>query len=742
MTNPQAADADGPGHAEPSRSDGQGELTLRSATGALGIVVMAIGVVTALAHVYVNTYGVMAELSRNALHFGAFGILCALLYPMWPGVRRSRTWLAMDIGLALLTAALVAYVLVRERALSGRSFTSEWDFVAFIVLVVLVIEFTRRTTGWVIPLIIVTAVGYMAWWGQFVPGSLGFAGLSLESVLQRSVYGEDGLFGTIASISSTYVFMFILFGAFLVRSGAGEFIIDLARAIAGRLTGGPGFVAVIASGLTGTISGSAVANTVSTGVITIPLMRRSGFPPKFAAGVEAAASTGGQLMPPIMGAGAFVMANLTEIPYFDIVAVALLPALLYFIGIAANVRIVAQKQGLRPDAGGAPSVWSVVRRGGPAFLIPIGVLIGLLIANFTPTYAAGWAIVAVIVSSWITPNRMGLQAILEALSMGAKNMVMTAVLLVAVGLIVMVITGTGVGNTFSLMIANWAGGSLLLAIVLVAIASLVLGMGLPVTAAYIVLATLSAPALEQLIVQAQLIDALVNVVPPASLDTIFLLFTPDLIVSTGALNGLVIDLADAEALAAAVAADQPLTESQAALMVAMLGMPEMAGLAGPVRTEVISAGVLITALLSAHMIIFWLSQDSSVTPPVCLTAFAAAAIARTPPMATGLTAWRISKALYVVPLLFAYTPFLGDDVWVALQVFFFGAIGIYALVGAIEGHLEAPVSRGLRLVLTAIGVGLLWPSDVAVNLAGFAVFAVIMVLNIRSTALATRTHDL
>lgn len=179
--------------------------------------------------------------------------------------------------------------------------------------------------------------------GQYIGGMFGFSGLSLETVLYRSYFTSEGMFGQIARISWSYVFMFILFGAFLVKSGAGDFIIELSRCAAGRFVGGPGFVAVLGSGLMGSVSGSSVANTVSTGVITIPLMQRAGFPARFAAGVEAAASTGGQLMPPVMGAGAFIMASYTQIPYVDIIAIAALPALLYFMSVGFYVRVEAMR---------------------------------------------------------------------------------------------------------------------------------------------------------------------------------------------------------------------------------------------------------------------------------------------------------------------------------------------------------------------------------------------------------------
>ena len=480
---------------------------------------------------------------------------------------------------------------------------------------------------------------------------------------------------------------------------------DLARAIAGKLVGGPGLVAVIASGLTGTISGSAIANTASTGVITIPLMKRAGFPAKFAGGVEAASSTGGQLMPPIMGAGAFVMASFTQIPYETIVAVAALPALLYFLTVAFFVRIEAKRHDLAPMPSEGTTLWSAVKSGGASFIIPIGVLIFLLVSGFTPTYAAVIGIGAVIVSSWLTRNPMGPKAVFEALVMGARSMVMTAVLLCAVGLVVNVITTAGVGNTFSLMIADWSQGNLLLAIVLVALASLVLGMGLPVTAAYIVLATLSAPALAGMISDRVVVDLIANGELPMGAQALFMLSAPEIMPLLGA----------------------PMPVAEAREIVGALPLE----VAAPLRDLVVPAETALAALLSAHMIIFWLSQDSNVTPPVALAAFTAATIAKSPPMATGVASWKLAKGLYIVPVLFAYTPFLSGN-WVdAIYVFCFGVAGTYALAGALQGCMERRMGLGMRVLAGVAGLVCLWPTGVVLNVAGAAAVIALIVLNAR-----------
>ena len=673
------------------------------------------GVALSLVHIYFNTLATLPELWTSAIHWGGFAFLCALIYPISRRVGRKlpKAVLILDIAIGLMAMVCAVYVILAFDPLYDRGvrfIASDWVF--SIIAVFLALEFARRTAGWFIPLLSLVGLLYVFWWGKLIGGTFHFPGLTLETTLFRSYFEVSGMFGSIARISSTFVFMFILFGAFLVRSGAGDFVIDMAKAVAGRLIGGPGLVAVIGSALTGTVSGSAVANTVSTGVITIPLMKRSGFPARFAAGVEASASTGGQVMPPIMGAGAFVMASYTQISYLTIVAASVLPAIMYFLTVAFWVRIEAKKHNLKPDDEEPPRFLDIMKRGGITFVLPISALVALLMYGFTPTYAAAGAIVSVVVASWLTPNRMGPKAIIEALALGARNMVSTAMLLVAVGFIVMVVAATGVGNTISLLMADWAGGSLFLAIVFIGLASLILGMGLPVTAAYIVLGTLSAPALYELISQAHLVEVIASGQLPEQAKAIFMLAAPDKL--------------------AALSAPMSVPEARALLDL----VPK--DFSTQLFEQALSPAVLTTALLSAHMIIFWLSQDSNVTPPVCLTAFAAAAIAKTPPMATGFTAWRIAKGLYVIPLLFAYTPFLAGDWAVAFEIFIFGTIGIYGLAAAWEGYGEAPVADYLRPPLAAAGVVALWPLDLTWHLLAAGTVIVIVALTIIQNRAATR----
>lgn len=678
--------------------------TDRSSWSAKIIFILAVAI--SLLHIYFNLISVLPSLTQNALHYAGFALLCCLMFPLGGSPRKRKWLLLVDLLLGLSAAASALYMIAMEDAIYARGVRlAPGEWLAGIILILTALEFTRRTTGWIIPILIVITLSYVGWWGGLIDGMFRFSGLSIETILFRSIYGDDGMFGGIALISSTFVFMFILFGAFLLRSGAGEFVINLAQIVAGKTVGGPGLVAVFASALTGTISGSAIANTASTGVITIPLMKKAGFEPKFAAGVEAAASTGGQLMPPIMGAGAFVMASYTQIPYTTIVVVSILPAILYFASVAAYVRIEAKRLKVRKVDVAEMAMIDLLKQGGLPFLLPIAALITMLVMGFTPTYAAGISMAAVVVGSWLTPNKMGFTAILEALALGARNMVLTGILLCSVGLIVNVITTTGIGNTFSLMIVEYAGGNLLLALVLIALASLVLGMGLPVTAAYIVLGTLSAPALYNLIVDSQIATIISQGMLAEEAKAILMIALPDKL----ALLGAAMPLAEAKALVGSIPPD----------------------LAGSFRDLAITSHTATFALLSAHMIIFWLSQDSNVTPPVCLAAFTAAAIAGTPPMATGLTSWKLAKGLYIVPLLFAYTPMLGGSWTADLTIFFFALIGIYAFAGAFQGHMENRLSWPLRLTMLGIAFFLIAPWPNLIHMAATVIFAVLFWFNLK-----------
>jgi len=640
----------------------------------------------AVFHLYVNLFASLSELWFSAIHFGGFCAMCALMANEKIDRHESKFRYWSNVGLALISVCVPAYLMLFEDALYAREAEFIFsDYLVSAVAVLLAIEFTRRTTGWFTPALITISLCYILFLGRYINGVFAFPGLSLETVLYRSFFSSEGMFGSTANISTSYVFMFILFGAFLLKSGAGEFIVRLAQCLAGRFIGGAGLVAVVGSGLMGSVSGSAVANTVSTGVITIPLMKRSGFPAQFAAGVEAAASTGGALMPPIMGAGAFVMAGYTQLPYTQIIAVSVLPAILYFLSVAFFVRIEAKRLNLLPEnIENTESVGAVLRQGWH-FLFPLGVLVGTLIIGYSAIMAAIFAIAATIAASWLSPTPMKWQECFDASVDAVRNMTATALLLVAVGLVINVVSTTGLGNAFSLMIVEWAQGSLFITIILVALASLILGMGLPVTASYIVLATLSAPVIYDLIAQSYLLEALQAGDLPTSVKATLNLFGGDPLVALR---------------------EMPLEMKQI------------------IRTTLLDPEILAGMLLSAHLIIFWLSQDSNVTPPVCLAAFAAAGVAGTKPMPTGMTSWKLAKGLYLVPFLFAYSPLISGTWPERLEVFIWAAMGLYALAGLLQWRLDKPLNFITAPLLVISAFLLMWAP---LSLSYHAVGAVILV---------------
>lgn len=654
----------------------------------------------ALFHIYCNVFASISELWLSAIHFGGFCAICALMANESDDVENKSIKFWVNVGLALVAVATSSYLILFENALYARE--TEFimsDYIFALLAVGLAIEFTRRTTGWFMPVLILISLSYILFLGRYISGVFAFPGLSLETVLYRSFFTSEGMFGLTAQISSTFVFMFIIFGSFLLRSGAGDFIVRLAQCLAGRFTGGAGLVAVVGSGLMGSVSGSAVANTVSTGVITIPMMKKSGFQGQFSAGVVAAASTGGALMPPVMGAGAFVLASYTQISYLTIIAASALPAILYFLTVSYFVRIEAKRLRLTPTGNEESENISDVLKEGWHFIIPMIVLVGFLVSGRTPTTSAAFAILSVIGASWISPKPMKLWDVFDAVVDGVKTMVSTALLLVAVGIIINVVTTTGVGNAFSLMIVEWAQGSLLVTLILVALASLVLGMGLPVTASYIVLATLSAPLIFDLISQSQLLEALQAGDLPSNVAATIGLFGGDPVI---------------------------------ALQEMPLEMKQL------IRQEMIEPELLTGMLLSAHLIIFWLSQDSNVTPPVCLASFAAAGIAGTRPIATGLTSWKVAKGLYLVPVLFAYSPLISGTWPERIEVFIWSCLGLYAMAGLLQWHLETKINIMIAGGLATSAALLMWtPFPIYFHIAGATILLLIIFFQNRNEAAAT-----
>ena len=663
----------------------------------------------AIWHVATNLLINESPLWQNTIHFAGFAVLASVIYP---SKFLGRPNLFLDLAYGFLVAWAACWVAASESriyedtlALTGQAWQfNVFDWTAGCVLVVATIDFSKRVSGWVIPILIILSVSYILFLGEHLPGVFRAASLPLDDVLFRTIYNDEGLFGILANISSSNIALFMIFGGFLVVSGASDFVIEVSKVVAGRIRGGAAFVAVISSALTGTISGSAVANTASTGVITIPLMKSNGFRGQFSAGVEAAASTGGQLMPPIMGAGAFVMASYTAIPYSTIVSVSIIPAFLYFLSVAFVVRIEAVKH--RVGEGIDMSVSRAkILAGALTFIVPLAFMIGLLMSGVTPSFAASTSIAVLIIVSWLSwflgqatgmielqTNVMNIKRIVEACLVGMRSGVLTAILLVSIGVINNAIVTSGIGNGFSLMIAQWSQGSPIVAITLIALASLVLGMGLPVTASYIILAILCAPALAGILADTIIIEKLmVGLTDPMQSALFMLVESPHIAkVATG------MSLQEASSLMADVPFEVAMT----------------------MRPMLIDAEAMMGFLLVAHLIIFWLSQDSNVTPPVCLAAFTAAGIAKSPPMATGFQSWKAAKGLYIVPLLFAYTPLVNGSLLEILQIGFFALFGIYATNALIARFAEGPMTNWYWPTLVAGIVLSFWPLDLMLNMLG------------------------
>ncbi len=497
-----------------------------SATGrtAIGWTAGALAVGLSVFQLYTAGFGTMSAMFQRGIHLS---IALAVVFLLWPsgGRRTTRLALAGDVALALAAFAVGGYLLFFYDEIIWRiGDATRWDIALGVVATLLVLEGTRRTTGWIMSFIALVFLAY-AFFGNYLPGPLAHKGYSLERVMTQLYLTTEGIYGTPLAVAATYVFIFVLFGAFLEVTGAGQFFIDLAYALTGRYRGGPAKTSVIASAFLGSVSGSAIANTVATGSFTIPLMKKLGYEPHEAGGIEAAASTGGQMMPPIMGAGAFLMAEYTGLPYLQIVKVSILPAILYFYTVLLFVHVWAVKKGLTGSPRHELPAAGATLRAGAHFVLPFGVLLYFLFANYSPMMVGFVSVVSVFLAAFLRrATRVGLRQTLSALETGARNAVGISMACACAGIIVGVVGLTGLGLKFSHLVVNLSGGYILPALVLVLLASLVLGMGLPVTASYIVLIILAGPALQDMGIPLLVAHMVVfwysqdaNVTPPVAL---------------------------------------------------------------------------------------------------------------------------------------------------------------------------------------------------------------------------------
>jgi TRAP transporter 4TM/12TM fusion protein len=550
------------------------------------------------------------------------------------------TWEGVDLN-------LFGYRLKLSDQAMRQGNPAQLDVIAGTILIILVLEATRRTIGWTMPIIILFFIAY-ALWGQSMPFNiLKHPGVTWNQFINNIYFPAEGIFGVTLWVVATVVFHFVLFGTVAHRMGLGQLFVDLSTILAGRFTGGPAKVCVASSAMFGMISGSSVANAVSTGTLTIPNMKRLGYPGHFAGGVEAAASAGGQVTPPIMGAAAFIMAEFLGMKYSDIALAATVPAAMHYIGVIAMVHFEAKRLGLRTfTKEEIPNLLDVLKRGWLT-VVPLIVLLYVLFSGYTPYMAAFWGITACIVIGLLNPyHRMSVRQLADAFYEGGRNALAVGAISAAVGIVVGVITLSGLAFTLGFKVTSGAlqlaqsvhaaftwlpielftvkDAALFLSMVFIALACILLGSGVPTTALYIMLATVAQPAFKE------------------------------------------------------------------------LGVPPLA----------------------AHMFVFYYGIIAEITPPVCSTAFAAAAIAGANPWTTGNTAFKLSNAKIMVPFVFCYSPAMlivlpEYFTWAAfLQTTLTCALGTTILGAALIGYGLAPMPMLYRVLLGAAGIMMIAPGNV------------------------------
>ena len=632
------------------------ELTLNRWTVA-GLVLGLICLVFSIVQLYAAFTARIPATQLRPLHLGFVMVLAFLLYPATKKMKRVNTLPWYDVALAALAMACCLYIALQHVELAMRSGKyNTMDIAVGIVLTLLLAETCRRVVG--LPILIIATVFVLyAFFGRYLPGFLAHRGFNLTRVVSHLVFTTEGIMGTPLGASATFIFLFVLFGAFLETTHVGQFFIDLANAVAGHRRGGPAKVAVLASALEGTVSGSSVANTVGSGSFTIPMMKNLGYRPEFAGAVEAAASTGGQIMPPVMGAAAFLMAESVGISYSEIAKAAIIPAILYFAGIWIIVELEARKYGLKGLPKEQMPVLKKIFLERGYLIIPLIVIIGFLAANFTPIFAALVGIAAAafcgmirrihafmvlrkyagineknVTENYADEGKTLKEAllktvgdILKSLVTGAKSVIGVAIACGMAGIVVGMITLTGLGLKTGNGLVEIAGGRQLLTLLLTMIASIILGMGVPTTANYLITSTIMAPA-----------------------------------------------------------------------VIAVMGWS---------NTDTYM-------VLTAHMFTFYFGIVADITPPVALAAMAGSAIAKSSPMRTGFNAVKLAIAAFLIPYMFVYNPemLMIDAHWYnILRIAVTAIIGMFGIGAALEGYYSRHAHLLQRLLFLAGGLLLVDP---------------------------------
>jgi len=578
-----------------------------------------IAIALAVFHLYVAAFGTPEGRSFRSVHLTGMLVLAIFMNPLFresgwqpvgrPGERRiGLRWLGFSIDLVLVILVLFVEVwtIYDIDAFHMRFGEKELpDLIIGGVFIVLVLEVTRRAVGWAMVIITGFFISH-ALYANYFFGFFYGPPVRFKKFIDTLFMSSDGIFGIPLHVCATYIVLFIIFGALLIRSGAGRFFIDLAVSLTGHRVGGPAKAAAVASGFMGTVSGSAVANVVTTGSFTIPLMRNIGYRPKFAAAVEACASSGGQITPPIMGAAAFIMAEFLETRYINVVIAAVIPAFLYFVTIYFMVHLEAEKHDIgRIDRKLLPQTLEVLR-GGWHLLIALGVLVYFLIAGYTPMLSAFWGIAALFALSFVNKDtRLSPVDVLAALESGIRATVPVTIACACAGLIIGSVFVSGLGLKFTQHVIDLADGNLLILLSLTGVSAIILGMGITTTAVYITVAALIVPALVK-----------IGIEP-----------------------------------------------------------------------------------IAAHMFAFYFGVVSTITPPVALAAFAAAAIAKTPPMSTAVESTRVGIAKYLVPFAFVYNPalLLVGPTWLSIGSTVLAIAGLGVLSTGLEGWYRGRLNAVQRI---------------------------------------------
>jgi len=604
------------------------------------IIISVVAIAMSAFHLYTSGFGRFPALQQRSIHM-AFGlILTFLIYPFWKKKKDTSKIYLLDLFLIIAgiascaNIALNVYYHAYERA--GQATTM--DIWLGAILIILIIEMTRRIMGWTLPIITLVFIAY-AFLGPHIPVPF-FAhrGMDLSYFISYQYVSTNGIWSTPVAVSATFVAIFVIFASFLTKSGVGNFFMNASQAVAGGMTGGPAKVAVVSSAAMGSISGSAVGNVVTTGSVTIPLMKKMGFPAALAGAIEATASTGGQIMPPVMGAAAFIIASIVGVPYLKVCVACAFPAILYFFSALCQVHFEAKKlslSGLPRDQ--LPRLWPVVKKEGH-LLLPLVILIYLLITGSTAMKAGFYAVVAVVAVSAIQKStRMNIDSVFQAMEDGAKAMLVILCACASSGIIIGVLTATGMALKIASLLITVSHGSVIIMLILAMCACVLLGMGVTTTAAYLLVAILISPALVR------------------------------------------------------------------------MGIP----------------------ILPAHIFVFYFAVVSTITPPVCLAAYAAAGIAESDPFKTGLTAWRVGIAGFVVPFFLIYRPeitLLMGHPWQIVTGLIITAFGVFFLDSAATGYLFGRLKLYERLVLSACVLLLIRPGLI-INIASVLIILFIAFLN-------------